>query len=385
MSLKLYYHPLASFCWKVLIPLYENGVPFEGHIVDLADERSRADFLRIWPIGNFPVLRDEARERTIPESSTIIEYLDQHYPGPAPLLPADPDLARQVRFRDRFYDHYVHQPMQKIVTDRIRPQGRHDPHGVEEAGALLRTALRHDRRGHGLQDLGDGGGLRHGRLRRRTGAVLCRQGVAVRGNPRQCRGVSAAPDAAPVLCPRHRGGAALFQVFSRIVRKGGSVQLAPGVSIMFGRRDRETGAMTVTIYHNPKCGTSRNVLAMIRESGAEPEVIEYLKTPPSRKRLAELIKAMGLTVREVLRRKGTPYEELGLDDPKWTEGQLIDLMVEHPILINRPIVVTPRGARLCRPASVVLESCRTRRAGVPLQRVARRRPARRKSAAASTA
>ena len=141
MSLKLYYHPLASFCWKVLIPLYENGVPFEGHIVDLADERSRADFLRIWPIGNFPVLRDEARERTIPESSTIIEYLDQHYPGPAPLLPADPDLARQVRFRDRFYDHYVHQPMQKIVTDRIRPQGRHDPHGVEEAGALLRTAL----------------------------------------------------------------------------------------------------------------------------------------------------------------------------------------------------------------------------------------------------
>ena len=113
--------------------------------------------------------------------------------------------------------------------------------------------------------------------------------------------------------------------------------------------------MTVTIYHNPKCGTSRNVLAMIRESGAEPEVIEYLKTPPSRKRLAELIKAMGLTVREVLRRKGTPYEELGLDDPKWTEGQLIDLMVEHPILINRPIVVTPRGARLCRPASVVLE------------------------------
>ncbi|HWE20898.1 MAG TPA: glutathione S-transferase family protein [Hyphomicrobiaceae bacterium] len=141
MSLKLYYHPLASFCWKVLIPLYENGVRFEGHIVDLADERSRADFLRIWPVGKFPVLRDDARDRTVPESSTIIEYLDQHYSGPTPLLPADPDLARQVRFRDRFYDHYVHHPMQKIVTDRIRPEGKHDEHGVEEARALLHTSL----------------------------------------------------------------------------------------------------------------------------------------------------------------------------------------------------------------------------------------------------
>ncbi|HWE20899.1 MAG TPA: arsenate reductase (glutaredoxin) [Hyphomicrobiaceae bacterium] len=113
--------------------------------------------------------------------------------------------------------------------------------------------------------------------------------------------------------------------------------------------------MAVTIYHNPKCATSRNVLEMIRASGEEPEIIEYLKAPPTRKRLAELIKASGLTVREVLRRKGTPYEELGLDDPKWTDGQLIGLMVENPILINRPIVMTPRGVRLCRPASVVLE------------------------------
>jgi arsenate reductase (glutaredoxin) len=108
--------------------------------------------------------------------------------------------------------------------------------------------------------------------------------------------------------------------------------------------------MTITIYHNPKCGTSRNVLAMIRESGAEPEIIEYLKTPPTRKRLAELIKAMGLPVRAVLRRKGTPYDELALDDPKWTGSQLIGLMIEHPILIERPIVVTPAGVRLCRPA-----------------------------------
>jgi arsenate reductase len=113
--------------------------------------------------------------------------------------------------------------------------------------------------------------------------------------------------------------------------------------------------MTITIYHNPKCGTSRNVLALIRESGEEPEIIEYLKAPPTRTRLAELIAAMGLPVRQVLRRKGTPYEELGLDDPKWTDKQLIDLMVEQPILIERPIVATEKGVRLCRPADVVLE------------------------------
>lgn len=113
--------------------------------------------------------------------------------------------------------------------------------------------------------------------------------------------------------------------------------------------------MTITIYHNPKCGTSRNTLAMIRQSGVEPEIIEYLKTPPTKKRLVELIKAMGITPRALLRRKGTPYDELGLDDPKWTDAQLIDMMLEHPILINRPIVVSPRGARLCRPSEVVLE------------------------------
>jgi arsenate reductase len=113
--------------------------------------------------------------------------------------------------------------------------------------------------------------------------------------------------------------------------------------------------MTVTIYHNPICGTSRKVLAMIRERGVEPEIIEYLQTPPSRKRLGELIKAMGVPARAVLRRKGTPYNELGLDDPKWTDRQLVDLMVEHPILIERPIVATPKGVRLCRPPEAVLE------------------------------
>ena len=112
--------------------------------------------------------------------------------------------------------------------------------------------------------------------------------------------------------------------------------------------------MSVTIYHNPACGTSRNTLAMIRQSGEEPEVIEYLKHPPSRARLVELINAMAIPVRALLREKGTPYAELGLADPKWSDEELIDFMLAHPILINRPIVVTPKGVRLCRPSEAVL-------------------------------
>ena len=113
-------------------------------------------------------------------------------------------------------------------------------------------------------------------------------------------------------------------------------------------------AATITIYHNPACGTSRNTLAMIRQSGEEPEIVEYLKTPPSRETLEELIRAMGVPVRALLRRKGTPYDALGLDDPKWTDADLIGFMLAHPILIERPIVVTPRGVRLCRPSEAVL-------------------------------
>jgi|SRR5688572_25668691 len=113
--------------------------------------------------------------------------------------------------------------------------------------------------------------------------------------------------------------------------------------------------MTVTIYHNPACGTSRNTLAMIRQSGEKPVVIEYLKDPPSREKLNELIRAMNIPVRALLREKGTPYYELGLDDPKWTDDELIDFMLAHPILINRPIVVTEKGVRLCRPSEVVLD------------------------------
>lgn len=111
----------------------------------------------------------------------------------------------------------------------------------------------------------------------------------------------------------------------------------------------------ITIYHNPACGTSRNVLALIRNSGEEPTVVEYLKTPPDRTTLVGLIQAMHMPVRDVLRQKGTPYDELGLGEPKWTDDQLIDFMLQHPILINRPIVVTPLGTRLCRPSEAVLD------------------------------
>ena len=120
-------------------------------------------------------------------------------------------------------------------------------------------------------------------------------------------------------------------------------------------RDTYSGRYEVTIYHNPNCGTSRNVLDLIRNAGIEPTIIEYLKAPPDRQTLLGLIKRMGIRVRELLRRKGSPYDELGLDDPKLTDDQLIDAMLANPSLINRPIVVTPLGVKLCRPSEIVLE------------------------------
>ncbi len=141
MSLKLYYHPLSSFCQKVMIALYENNTPFEPKLVDFADTKSRQEFLDLWPIGRFPVLKDEARDHFVPESSIIIEYLDQHYPGKTKFIPSDADAARQMRMRDRFFDLYVNVPMQKVVTDRLRPAGSKDPMGVEQARATLKTAL----------------------------------------------------------------------------------------------------------------------------------------------------------------------------------------------------------------------------------------------------
>jgi glutathione S-transferase len=147
MSLTLHMHPLASFCHKVLIALYENGTPFASHLVDLGDPAATAAFKALWPIGNMPVLRDEGKDRTVAETSIIIEYLDQHYPGAVRFIPADPELALQARFVDRFYDFYVHQPMQKIVTDRLRRAGENDHNGVAQARTLLQTAyglIEHD-------------------------------------------------------------------------------------------------------------------------------------------------------------------------------------------------------------------------------------------------
>jgi glutathione S-transferase len=140
MALTLHYHPLSSFCWKALIALYENDTPFTPNLVNLGDPAERAALLKLWPVGKFPVLSDDARQTTVPETSVIIEYLDRHYPGGTRFLPADPDLALQTRLRDRFLDLYVHLPMQKAIGDRLRPAGAKDSHGVAEARARLRTS-----------------------------------------------------------------------------------------------------------------------------------------------------------------------------------------------------------------------------------------------------
>ena len=141
MSLTLYFHPLSSFCHKVLIALYENDTPFTPKIVNLQDESERAAFCKIWPAGKFPVIQDTARDWDVAESSIIIEYLDQHYPGRTRFIPDDPELARQMRFRDRFFDLHIHHHMQKIVGDRLRPADKKDPHGVADARTRMATAL----------------------------------------------------------------------------------------------------------------------------------------------------------------------------------------------------------------------------------------------------
>lgn len=140
MALTFYYHPLASYCHKVLIALYEKDVAFSGSVVDLADKNASASFLDLWPVGKMPVLRDEARDRVIPESSIIIEYLEQHYPGKLLLLPEGEDELLNARLWDRFFDLYVQTPVQKIVLDRLRPDNEKDVRGVAEAKAALRTA-----------------------------------------------------------------------------------------------------------------------------------------------------------------------------------------------------------------------------------------------------
>jgi glutathione S-transferase len=140
MPLTLHFHPLASFCWKALIGLYELEVPFEKHHVDLSNPAERDAFRRLWSIAKFPVLRDDARDRTVPESTIIIEYLDCIAKGPRRLIPADPDLALECRLRDRLYDAYIHLPMQKVVGDRLRAAEARDALGVEQARVQIETA-----------------------------------------------------------------------------------------------------------------------------------------------------------------------------------------------------------------------------------------------------
>jgi glutathione S-transferase len=139
MSLTLYYHPLSSFCMKALIALYENDTPFTPHIVDLMDEAKAAEFRKIWPLRKFPVLRDETRDATVPESSIIIEFLQLHYPGPVQLVPQDEARASQMRLRDRLFDLYLNMQVQKVVGDRLRPAGQKDPQGVADARSTLET------------------------------------------------------------------------------------------------------------------------------------------------------------------------------------------------------------------------------------------------------
>lgn len=141
MSLTLYFHPLSSYCQKALVALYENDTPFVPQLVDLTNETSRAEYKKVWPLAKFPVLRDAAADRLVPEASIIIEYLAQHYPGRSALIPADPDEARQMRMRDRFFDLYVNDQVGKVVTDRLRPAGKNDAFGVEQAKAMMQTAL----------------------------------------------------------------------------------------------------------------------------------------------------------------------------------------------------------------------------------------------------
>jgi len=141
MSLTLHLHPLSSYCQKVLIALYENGTPFTPHLVDLSNAEANAAFKKLWPVGKFPVLRDEAADRTIPESTIIIGYLTQRFPGPVKLIPDRAEAALAVRALDRFYDLHVHTHMQKVIGDRLRPADQKDPYGAEQARAAMNIAL----------------------------------------------------------------------------------------------------------------------------------------------------------------------------------------------------------------------------------------------------
>jgi glutathione S-transferase len=202
--LRLFYHPLASFCHKVLMALYENGTPFERELVDLMDAESRARYLDRWPIGKMPILFDEESGRTIPESSIIIEYLDQHYPGANPLLPEGDSQRLDVRLWDRFFDLYVQTPMQKIVGDRLRSDNEHDPRGVTDAKASLQAAY----------DMIERRALHHGRLCGVPGAFLCGHRRAVRKHASEHRGLLRSVGGTRVIQASDRGGAPLPRTVS---------------------------------------------------------------------------------------------------------------------------------------------------------------------------
>ena len=213
MSLTLHFHPLSSFCWKVLIALYENDTPFTPNVVNLGDAAERAALLKLWPIGKFPVLRDDAQDRTIPESSIIIEYLDSQYPGRTRFIPADAKAALQTRLRDRFYDLYVHLPMQKIVGDRLRPQGAKDPHGVEEARARLQSCYGMIEREMATRTWAMGEAFGLADCAAAPALFYAEQGGAVRRRPQEPDGLFRASEGAALLCARAQGSRAVFRMF----------------------------------------------------------------------------------------------------------------------------------------------------------------------------
>jgi len=209
MSLTLHFHPLASYCHKVLIALYENDTPFTPNLVDLANETERAALLKLWPIGKFPVLRDDARNQTVPESTVILEYLDRHYPGRTQFIPVDADRAWQTRLHDRFYDLYC-----RRSTASRGQEGSARRRRSQDAAADL---VSNDRSGDGNAELGGGRYLQSRRLCRRAGAVLCQRGHAVWRKPQERRGISRSPEGAAVLRARPQGGRAVFRDVPEIV------------------------------------------------------------------------------------------------------------------------------------------------------------------------
>ena len=211
MTLTLHYHPLSSYCWKALIALYETGAPFEPVLLNLGDPVERAAHLARWPMGKMPVLTDEARGETVPEASVIVDYLDRYYPGPTPLTPTDPDQAWRTRLWDRFFDLHVHNAMQRIVADRIRPAGQQDPFGLAEARAQLATALASSRMRGALADLVLRSRVRPRRLRGRAGALLRQPRAALRRRSRRRPRLPGPPAGAPVVRPRAEGSRALLR------------------------------------------------------------------------------------------------------------------------------------------------------------------------------